>query len=152
MYRCATSSPTMLLKTQHIEHKVLEHFTIFSSQVTGRSILRLATCDLRRTVKLKYAARNLVLTGKCQLVKCGMAMMIRLGAKVRALRKQRGLTQREVADMVGVHYTHIQKIEAGRKRPSSDMILKFAQLFGVSADQLMRDDLDVMGSGHGGDI
>lgn len=77
--------------------------------------------------------------------------MTQLGAKVRALRKQRGLTLREVADVVGVHYTHIQKIEAGRKRPSSDMILKFAQLFGVTADQLMRDDLDATGSRHEGD-
>lgn len=79
-------------------------------------------------------------------VKYSMAMMTRLGAKVRALRKQRSLTLREVADVVGVHYTHIQKIESGRKRPSSDVILKFAQLFDVTADQLMRDDLDVMGT------
>ena len=59
------------------------------------------------------------------------------------LRKQRRLTLREVADALGVHYTHVQKIETGRKRPSLDVILKFATLFGVTADQLMRDDLDV---------
>jgi transcriptional regulator with XRE-family HTH domain len=70
-------------------------------------------------------------------------MMTRLGTKVRALRRRRGLTLREVADVVGVHYTHVQKIESGRKRPSSDVILKLAALFGVTADQLMRDDLDV---------
>jgi transcriptional regulator with XRE-family HTH domain len=40
-------------------------------------------------------------------------------------------------------YTHLQKIEAGRKRPSTDVILKLASLFGVTADQLMRDDLDL---------
>jgi transcriptional regulator with XRE-family HTH domain len=70
-------------------------------------------------------------------------MMTRLGAKVRALRRQRSLTLREVADVIGVHYTHLQKIEAGHKRPSTDVILKLASLFGVTADQLMRDDLDV---------
>jgi transcriptional regulator with XRE-family HTH domain len=70
-------------------------------------------------------------------------MMTRLGAKVRMLRRQRGLTLREVADVIGVHYTHLQKIEAGHKRPSSDVILKLAALFGVTADQLMRDDLDL---------
>jgi transcriptional regulator with XRE-family HTH domain len=70
-------------------------------------------------------------------------MMLRFGVKVRTLRKQRRLTLRDVAHVLGVHYTHVQKIEAGRKRPSSDLILKFATLFGVSADQLMRDDLDI---------
>ena len=74
--------------------------------------------------------------------------MMRLGTKVRALRKQRGLTLREVADVLGVHYTHIQKIETGRKRPSSELILKYAMLFSVTADQLMRDDLDVGVSGQ----
>ena len=63
--------------------------------------------------------------------------------KVRMLHKQRGLTLRDVADVLGVHYTHVQKIETGRKRPSSDVILKFVTLFGVSADQLMRDDVDI---------
>ena len=70
-------------------------------------------------------------------------MMTRLGAKVRVLRRQRGLILREVAGVIGVHYTHLQKIEAGRKRPSADVILKLAALFDVTADQLMRDDLDV---------
>lgn len=76
-------------------------------------------------------------------VKSGELLMVRFGVKVRMLRKQRRLTLREVADVLGVHYTHVQKIEAGRKRPSSDLILKFARLFGVSADQLMRDDVEI---------
>ena len=42
--------------------KVLQHFTISShrSQVASRRRLRLATCDLRRTVKQNWAETNLV--------------------------------------------------------------------------------------------
>lgn len=66
-----------------------------------------------------------------------------LGAKVRRLRQDRGLTLRELAVLLEVHYTHLQKIETGQKRPSSDLILKLADYFGVTADQLMRDDADI---------
>ena len=133
MYRCATSSPTMLLKTQHIERELQQPTRPAQKPAFNRDEYRLLKSRM------------------LPFVMCGMAMITRLGAKVRALRKQRSLTLREVADVVGVHYTHIQKIEAGRKRPSSDVILKFAQLFGVIADQLMRDDLDATGSGDGGE-
>jgi len=37
-------------------------------------------------------------------------MMLRFGAKVRTLRKQRRLTLRDMADVLGVHYTHVQKM------------------------------------------
>ena len=69
--------------------------------------------------------------------------MNHLGEKVRQLRRQRGMTLREAAALLAVHYTHLQKIETSQKRPSSDLILKLATLFGVTADQLMRDDVDL---------
>jgi transcriptional regulator with XRE-family HTH domain len=53
------------------------------------------------------------------------------------------LTLRQLADLVGVHNTHLSKIELGKKRPSSDLILQIASVFNVTADQLMRDDLEV---------
>lgn len=69
--------------------------------------------------------------------------MKRLGEKIRRLRQQQGLTLREVAVLLGIHYTHLQKIEAGQKRPSSGLILKLADIFAVTADQLMRDEQEV---------
>jgi transcriptional regulator with XRE-family HTH domain len=69
--------------------------------------------------------------------------MKRFGEKLHALRQQRGLTLRQLADLVGVHNTHLSKIELGKKRPSSDLILQIASVFNVTADQLMRDDLEV---------
>jgi transcriptional regulator with XRE-family HTH domain len=66
-----------------------------------------------------------------------------LGPKCARCGSEAAWSLREVAALVGVHYTHVQKIEGGHKHPSSDLILKFALLFGVTADQLMRDDLEV---------
>ncbi len=69
--------------------------------------------------------------------------MKNFGQKLRRLRDQRGYSLRELAQILVVHYTHLNKIELGQKGPSTDLVLKVAQLFGVSTDQLMKDDIDL---------
>jgi len=41
-----------------------------------------------------------------------------------------------------VIYTHLNKLELGRKRPSTDLVLKVAHVFNVTTDQLMKDEVD----------
>jgi transcriptional regulator with XRE-family HTH domain len=41
----------------------------------------------------------------------------------------------------------VARIERGEKTPSADVILKIAELFQVSLDQLMRDDLELDADG-----
>lgn len=67
--------------------------------------------------------------------------MNRFGEKLRTLRKRQGLTLRELGDGLGVYHTHVAQLEAGRRTPNAAMILKIADLFGVSTDLLMRDEL-----------
>jgi transcriptional regulator with XRE-family HTH domain len=69
--------------------------------------------------------------------------MKRIGEKLRILRERRGLSVTKLAEMLGVGHGHISRIESGLKRPSSDLILKIADLFEVSTNQLMRDELDI---------
>ena len=69
--------------------------------------------------------------------------MKKFGQKLHYLRTQRDLTLRQVAEMVGVHYAHLNRIEHGAKRPSTDLVLKVAEIFNVSTDQLMKDDLEL---------
>ncbi len=69
--------------------------------------------------------------------------MKRFGEKLRTLRVERGLTIRELAEMLDVHNTYINKIETGKRSPSANMILKVTRLFDVSADQLIKDELDL---------
>jgi transcriptional regulator with XRE-family HTH domain len=52
-------------------------------------------------------------------------------------RKQRGMTQAQLADALGVHVTQIKRYEAGTSQPSVDGIKKIAILLNVSADELL---------------
>jgi transcriptional regulator with XRE-family HTH domain len=69
--------------------------------------------------------------------------MDRFPHKLHALRKQHGMTQQQVAGTLGVSQTFFHKLEKGQKKPNVEMLMKIAQLFGVTMDQLARDDLEV---------
>ena len=70
--------------------------------------------------------------------------MQRFGEKLRTLRKRHGMTLHEVATALGYSaHTHISVLENGKKQPTAEVVLKVAQLFGVTTDQLLRDDLEV---------
>lgn len=69
--------------------------------------------------------------------------MRKFGEKLRVLRKKKGLTTRELGDLLTVHQTHISQLETGRKVPNAAMILKIADLFGVTTDLLMRDEIQL---------
>jgi transcriptional regulator with XRE-family HTH domain len=56
-----------------------------------------------------------------------------------ALRKDRGLSQRALAEMVGVHLTQIQRYEGGGGQPTLDVIRRLALALSVSADALVFD-------------
>lgn len=73
-----------------------------------------------------------------------MGPMQRFGEKLRTLRERRGLSIRQLAALLDIHsHSHIVNLEAGRKQPSVDLILKVCELFQVSPNQLMLDDQEV---------
>jgi transcriptional regulator with XRE-family HTH domain len=68
----------------------------------------------------------------------------RFGEKLRALRTQRGLTLKQLAAALGhAAHGHISELECGKKMPTVDFVLSVAQLFGVTTDELLRDDLEL---------
>lgn len=70
--------------------------------------------------------------------------MKRFGEKLRTLRKQNHMTLQELATALGyAAHSHISQIESGKKTPTVHFVLKVADFFGVSTDQLLRDDLDI---------
>jgi transcriptional regulator with XRE-family HTH domain len=70
--------------------------------------------------------------------------MQRLGEKIRFLRKQQNLTLRELAAIIGqVSHTHLGEIEGGHNLPSLPLLVKLADFFHVSTDQLVKDELEV---------
>ncbi len=68
----------------------------------------------------------------------------RFGEKLRTLRTQRGMTLKELAVALG-HAAHgyISELESGKRLPTVELVLSVAQLFGVTADELLRDDLEL---------
>jgi len=67
----------------------------------------------------------------------------RIGEKLHLLRTRHGYTARELAELLEVSHTHILRMEKGEKGPSASLILKISQLFNISADKLLRDDLEL---------
>ena len=63
-----------------------------------------------------------------------------LAKKIVQLRKERNLTQKELASIVGVHFSHMSRYERGISLPSVDVVKKLAQMFHVSADYLLFDE------------
>ena len=60
-----------------------------------------------------------------------------LGEKLQELRKQRGLTQEELAAALFVSRTAISKWESGRGYPSIDSLRAISRFFSVSLDNLL---------------
>ncbi len=61
----------------------------------------------------------------------------RLGARVRELRRGRGLTLEEIAERSGVSRAMISKLERGEKNPTLVVAAKLAEGFGVTLSQLV---------------
>lgn len=60
--------------------------------------------------------------------------------KVQQLRKQRGLTQEELAEILFVSRTAISKWESGRGYPNIDSLKAISMFFGVTIDELLSGD------------
>ena len=60
--------------------------------------------------------------------------------KLQALRKQKGLTQEELAEALYVSRTAISKWESGRGYPSIDSLKAIAKFFHITVDELLSGD------------
>lgn len=58
--------------------------------------------------------------------------MSELGQRVRLERKRLGISQRTLADSVGVHQTMISGIESGERNPSVRLLADLQAYFGVT--------------------
>jgi len=57
--------------------------------------------------------------------------------RVSQLRKDKGLTQQDLADKVGVKVLQIRRYESGSSQPTLDVIKNMAIAFGVTSDELI---------------
>jgi transcriptional regulator with XRE-family HTH domain len=68
-------------------------------------------------------------------------MCTHCGAKVLFLRRQRGIRQVALSQQLAASSSHISNLEAGRKAPSLDTVIRLADALHVTTDYLIRDDI-----------
>ena len=59
------------------------------------------------------------------------------GSRIRSLRKNRGLTQEQLAEKMNVSTPYIAKIETGKQTDPVELAVEFAAFFDVSLDYLL---------------
>lgn len=77
---------------------------------------------------------------------------VAVGARIRLLRKMRGLSQQALAEAAGVTFQQIQKYERGANRVSASMLVRIAgaleapvaELFGEGGGQSAIDEVAVL--------
>ncbi len=68
---------------------------------------------------------------------------MRFEEKIVELRKQKGLSQEELAEQLGVSRQAVSRWELGQTLPDIPNLLQLCELFGVSADYLVKDEEQV---------
>lgn len=67
--------------------------------------------------------------------------MTTIGQRIRDIRKSRNLTQRELADQVGLNFTYLSRIENDRldadQTPREETLQKIAQALDADTDELL---------------
>lgn len=67
-------------------------------------------------------------------------MNIKIANRLVKLRKEKGLSQEELADKLGISRQSVSKWERAESSPDTDNLICLAKLYGVSLDELLKDD------------
>ena len=72
-----------------------------------------------------------------------------MGDKLKSLRVEKKLTQKQVADRIGLAISAVSSYESGTRYPSYDVLVKLARIFHVTTDYLLgmtdKRNIDVTG-------
>ena len=70
---------------------------------------------------------------------------VHVGLRIRTIRRERNMTQDDLARSLGITFQQIQKYERGSNRVSASMLVKAARMLGCSCGQLLpaADDMEV---------
>src|SRR4051794_17333641 len=59
------------------------------------------------------------------------------GPRLRALRRQRGITLADLSDGTGISVSTLSRLESGERRPTLELLLPLARAYGVTLDELV---------------
>lgn len=63
--------------------------------------------------------------------------MKNIGSTVKTLREEKGMTQQQVAELLGMHRTNYSKIEKGERDLSIEAVNIIAKFFGMTIDEIV---------------
>ena len=66
----------------------------------------------------------------------------KIGKLIAKLRKEKGLTQQQLGDMVGVGYRAVSKWETGLTMPDISNINELCKILGITSDELLKGELN----------
>lgn len=64
--------------------------------------------------------------------------LIKLGDKIRKLRKEAGISQEQLAERLGTKHTQVGRIERGEANSTIKMLGKIARELGIAINDLMK--------------
>lgn len=69
-----------------------------------------------------------------------MIITMSFAKRLTAVRKERGWTQQEMANVIDIHLSQVKRYESGDTQPSLDVLCKIARSLNISADRLLFDE------------
>jgi transcriptional regulator with XRE-family HTH domain len=67
-----------------------------------------------------------------------MDLRDRVGSNIQRLRREKKLSQEELADRAGIHQTYLSGVEGGKRNPSVLVLDRISKALGVDAMDLFR--------------
>ena len=65
-------------------------------------------------------------------------LKLSIGEKIAVLRKRHKMSQKELAEALGINVSNIFNYEDDRYKPNIDLLIKISDLFSVSLDELIK--------------
>ena len=66
-------------------------------------------------------------------------LLMSFSKRLAAVRKERGLTQQQMSEVIGIHLSQVKRYESGDTQPSLEVLRKIALTLNISADVLLFD-------------
>lgn len=63
-----------------------------------------------------------------------------IGSNIKFFRKQRGLTQKQLAEKIGATDSAVTRYESNNREPNIDILTKIANTLGIPVSDLLKDD------------
>jgi transcriptional regulator with XRE-family HTH domain len=62
----------------------------------------------------------------------------RVGLNLQRLRREKGLSQEELADFAGIHQTYLSGVERGKRNPTVSVLQRIAEALGTDIEDLVQ--------------